>query len=188
VTRPAPKAVLHAASALVLAAGLGACSGSSEPMGDHTEPQAIIVAPAPVPAPPPGPAAQPSGAGDASAAAQVVRTWIEAGSKGDEAAVRGALVERCQTPEALSVPPVNVLGAKVAIEELVVEAGHVQGDRADVIYELRGKVSGKPGKQKAEVFGMEVEVEIDAVNVDSWTTSGTVPVEKVAGAWKVSCP
>jgi hypothetical protein len=119
---------------------------------------------------------------------ETVREYLEAGSRDDLPTAQALVEERCLTGPEGRVAVVRVLGAPMTLESLVVTEQERQGDRTSVQYTARGKVDARDATTEITLFGVQAQVQVGELKVEELERSGTLPLVKVAGSWKISCP
>jgi len=119
---------------------------------------------------------------------EVVREYLEAGSRDDLEAARALVEERCHDTPVGRVAPARILGLPVKLSSLTVEPVEVGEERATVRYQAVGSIEQQDATAEFELFGQKTTVQIDDVSAEQIETSGTVDLTRVDGVWKVTCP
>lgn len=142
----------------------------------------------PQPADPAPPIGGPVASNDGSGPAKVVEDWLRAGGRGDLAASQALVTPECKDEPFGRASPAQVMGVPVSITTLSTSTSQEAGDEAVVHYALTGSAKGGAGKTKTKLFGVDVEVDVDALSIDSYANEGDVNLVRRGGAWLVACP
>lgn len=117
----------------------------------------------------------------------VTRRYLELGSVGRLEEARELVEPRCHGEPEGEVAALDILGARLRIRHLQVHLVELEAARAAVEYTARGSVRGEALSTTLEVFGSDVRLDIDSLDIDEMSISDRLALIRVGDRWLVSC-
>lgn len=117
----------------------------------------------------------------------VTRRYLELGSLGRLEEARELVEPRCHGEPEGEVAALDILGARLRIRHLQVQLVELEAARAAVEYTARGSVRGEALSTTLEVFGSDVRLDIDSLDIDEMSISDRLALVRMGERWLISC-
>jgi hypothetical protein len=115
----------------------------------------------------------------------VAERYLRAGAEGRLDDARALLEDGCDKQQLLNVAPTHVLGARLTLDSLEVQADAVGEAEATVSYRLQGKTSGGGGVD-TKMGKMKLKINVGSMDA-SMERSGHYTLLKTEHGWRVDC-